>query len=72
MPCIEYYLERGIPLEEARRRVEEDVFGVRFRRDRQGRPIENDYRAPKKRRQRNGRSRSRQGRRQERLTCSIH
>jgi len=40
MPCIEYYLEKGLSKSEARQRVADDVFGVGFKTDSQGRPIE--------------------------------
>ena len=46
MPDISYYLEKGLPLEEAKRRVEEDVFGVGFRRGKDGKPIEQGVGAP--------------------------
>jgi hypothetical protein len=50
MPSLDFYLER-IPdnappalrqqmIADAKRKVEEDTFGVGFRRDRQGKPIE--------------------------------
>lgn len=50
MPSLEYYLEK-IPadappsvrermIEDAKRKVEEDVFGIGFKRDANGRPIE--------------------------------
>ena len=40
MPDIAYYLERGMAYKDAYRRVEEDVFGVGFKRDRTGKPRE--------------------------------
>ena len=56
MPCLDYYLEK-IPadappavrermIEDAKRKVEEDVFGVGFKRDANGRPIERGIGAP--------------------------
>jgi hypothetical protein len=46
MPDISYYLEKRLPMAEAKRRVEEDVFGVGFRRDRSGRPVEQGIGSP--------------------------
>ena len=40
MPALDFYLEKGVPLEEAKKRVLEDVYGVGFKLDRHGRPIE--------------------------------
>ncbi len=40
MPDLSYYLDRGTPLKEAKQKVAEDTFGVGFKRDRNGNPIE--------------------------------
>jgi hypothetical protein len=39
-PVKDYYLEKGLSEAEAEKRVREDVFGVGFKTDRDGNPIE--------------------------------
>src|SRR6266481_1229595 len=43
LPSIEFYLEKGMSPKEARERVRQDVFGVGYKTDRHGNPIEQGF-----------------------------